>query len=235
VAGLLLVCRFTGANPVVVILSFAAMGQFWLGQIDVIVAAGLALALLAPNPYTRGLGLALALVKPQVSGLAVLMLLNSQPRRELIKMLAAPLLVLTASLAVYGLNWPLNWLQHSLALPAHYWRLAAADVWPYGFVLVFTPLAFKTLRARVETSLMVSALATPFFSVYSYITFLVFRAPWWTLPLSYSWLLLYPWLGQSAMRVAWLLPAALVIYSFFRETAFNGEPLWTMKPSGLKF
>jgi len=218
VAGFIILCRYTGANPAVVILSFAAMGQFWLGQIDIIIAVGLALALLAPSPYARGLGLVLALVKPQISALPVLMLLLGQPRREIVKVLAAPLVVLTVSLAVYGPTWPLAWLSNSLGLPAHYWRLAASDVWPYGLILIVTPFVFRAMRARLESSLMVSALSTPFFSVYSYVTFIVFRAPWWVLPLSYSWLLLYPWLGQPALRAAWIVPAGLFFYQFYKET-----------------
>lgn len=241
VFGFIFLCRYTGANPAVVILSFAALGEFWLGQIDIIIAVGLVLALLAKNPYWRGVGLVLAMVKPQLAGLAVLMLILQQPRHELIKVLAAPLLTLAASFMVYGLAWPLAWLANSLAslpiqgedfiisgvawplawlanflvnLPAQMWQLAG---WAFGLGLILILFILKR-RLTVDAALIIAALATPFFRGYSYIVFLIFRSPWWSLPLSYAWLLLYPLLGAASARAAWLLPAGLLIYLVYKDT-----------------
>jgi hypothetical protein len=208
VIGFIGLSRITKVNPAVVMLSFPAMGQFWLGQIDVIVLSGLVM-LSASNPYLRGAGIVLALVKPQLALLPVAVLLLCQPRREIVRVLSIPIAVMIFSFLVYGLTWPLDWVKNSLTyLPAHVWRLAAQAVWPYGIGLI--PVLFMIKSRRVEAALIVSALATPFFSVYSYLILLAFRSPWWSLPLSYAWLLLYPLYGVSAMRFAWILPVGLL-------------------------
>lgn len=218
-AGILLgLCRLTRVNPALLFLSFPALGQFWLGQIDAIVCLGLVLALLANNPYTRGLGIALALVKPQIAALAVFFLLTREAQKDILKILTIPLAVLTCSLIVFGLAWPLDWLINVLSdLPVHVWRLASRDVWPYGIFLILIPFAFRGRRTRFEAGLLVAAMATPFFGVYSYITFLIFRATWWSLPLSYAWVLAYPMWGKPAMRLAWMLPAALLAHLIYEN------------------
>jgi hypothetical protein len=63
-----------GSRWAVVLLSFPTLGLIWLGQIDGIIAIGLTLAVTSASPYLRGFGLVLALVKPQVAGLAALVL-----------------------------------------------------------------------------------------------------------------------------------------------------------------
>jgi len=218
VVGLIGLCRYTKVNPAVVILSFPALGQFWLGQIDVNIGAGLAMGLLAANPYVRGAGILLALVKPQVAGLAVLVLLIHQPRREIIKVLVVPFVAMLLSLVVYGFAWPIDWVTNSLNnLPVHVWRMASRDIWPYGIVFILTVFAFKPLRPRFEATLIASTLATPFFGVYSYLVFLIFRAPWWSLPLSYIWFVAYPIWGNESMRLAWVLPMGLLGYLFSKK------------------
>jgi hypothetical protein len=218
VAGFIVLCWYTKINPGIVILSFPAMGQFWLGQIDVIVGAGLVIGLLATNPYLRGIGILLALVKPQLAGLVVLILLIQQPRHELIKVLVLPFVAMIVSFLIYGFTWPINWLTNSLDnLPLHVWRLASNDIWPYGMIFVVTLFMLSSRRPRFEATLMISALATPFYGVYSYLIFLIFRAPWWSLPLSYAWVLLYPVWGKASMRFAWILPVGLLGYLLFKE------------------
>ena len=218
VVGLISLCWFTKVNPALVILSFPAFGQFWLGQTDIVIMAGLAIGLLAPNPYLQGIGIVLASAKPQLSGLAVLILLIHLPRQKIIKVLVFPFIAMIASLIVYGFNWPIEWFIHSLnTVPIDYWRLAPNDVWPYGIVGILALFVFRPLRPRFEATLIISALATPFFSVYSYLVFLVFRAPWWSLPLSYTWILMYPVWGRTAMRLAWVLPVGLLGYLFYKE------------------
>ncbi len=210
-AGLfLLLARRSGANPFLLLISFSMLGQVWLGQVDVIICAGLLLLLLSRNPYLRGVGIVLALVKPQLTGLPILTMLLLENRRDLLRVLAAPLLVVAVSLFVYGLAWPLEWLQNAhIALPLHVWRLASASAWKYGLLLLPAPLLFKDRRSRLLASLLVSSVATPFFGVYSYVTFLLFDKTWWAAPLSFAWLLAYPWLQENAMQFAWILPLAL--------------------------
>lgn len=218
VVGFISLCWYTKANPAIVILSFPAMGQFWLGQIDIIIATGLVVGLLATNPFLRGIGILLALVKPQLAGLGVLILLIHQPRWEITKVLIVPFMAMIISFLVYGFTWPIDWLTNSSDnLPVHVWRLASRDIWPYGIVFVLTVFVFSPLRSRFEATLMLSALATPFFGVYSYLIFLIFRAPWWSLPLSYVWLLMYPVYGKASMRFAWILPIGLIGYLLVKE------------------
>jgi hypothetical protein len=73
------------------------------------------------------------------------------------------------------------------------------------------PVLFKDRRERLEVALLISSIATPFYGVYYYPTFLIFRSSWWTLLLSYAWVLLYPWLGLKALKYAWVLPVGILI------------------------
>ncbi len=170
--GFISLCRFTKVNPALILLSFPALGQFWLGQIDIIVAIGLVLGLLSTNPYIRGICLLLALIKPQIAGLPVLILLFNQPRQEIIKVLLLPMVAMFISLVVYGFSWPIDWFMNSWNnLPVHVWRMASIDTWRYGLVFVLFLLMFKSIQSRFFAALAISAIASPFFSVYSYLIF----------------------------------------------------------------
>lgn len=220
--GLLAVCRFTGANPALLLLSFPAIGQIWLGQVDVVLCIGLALMVLAPSPYARGVGVALALTKPQVAGIAIFYLLISEPRQNWLKLLTAPLAAFALSLIVYGPNWPLEWLAFAQReLPVHVWRLAALDMWKFGWPLLIAPFFIRERRTKIEAALLITPLATPFIGVYSYLVFLIFRNRWWALPLSFAWVLAYPLWQDEAMRLAWVLPAALLAELLYAEWRKN--------------
>ena len=210
-AGLLLLCRYTGTNPALLLLSFPIFGQVWLGQIDILVCLGLTLALLGKNPLTRGVGFTLAMIKPQYAAIAVLFLLTRE--RHLIKTLIVPAFVFMLSLVVFGFNWPIEWIRHSVTnLPPHVWRLAAKDIWPVGVLLLWLPFLFKDRRERFEAGTIISVLASPVVGVYSYGIFLLFTLRnWWVVPLSYAWLLAYPFLSESALRFAWILPVVLLL------------------------
>lgn len=207
----LLVCRHTKVNPILVYLSLPFFVQLWLGQIDFIEIGGLALALLSSNPYLRGMGIVLALTKPQVALLGVLYLLTKEGLRDLPKVLAAPIVVLGISMVVYGIDWPLEWLTNAEGkIPSDPYRLAADMIWPLGLALVWLPFLFKQRREGLEAALLVTSIATPFYGVYYYPAFLVFRSTWWTLLLSYAWVLLFPWLGLEALKFAWVLPVGML-------------------------
>jgi len=111
-AGLLILCRCTGINPALYLLSFPIFGQVWLGQIDILVCLGLTLALLGKNPYARGVGIILAMIKPQYAAVAVFFLLTRE--RQLIKTLIVPAFVFMLSLVVFGISWPIGWIRHCL-------------------------------------------------------------------------------------------------------------------------
>jgi len=216
-AGWLILSRYTGANPAWVLLMFPTFGQVWLGQIDILIAAGLAIAFFVDDPYVQGVGIALALIKPQITAIPLLYLLSCE--RDLRKVLAAPLLALVMSVVVFGPGWPLDWLTNATDhVPPHAWRLAAVDIWPWGLPLIAVPLFFPRRRVRFELALLASALATPFMGIYSYMIFPLFiRRAWWIVPLSYIWVLAYPLYGNKAIRVLWVLPLALMAFIVYGE------------------
>ena len=224
-AAWLALCRWTKANPALVLLAFPMVGQLWLGQIDSIICAGLALALFSKNAYARGLGFALALIKPQFTGIVIFFLLTRE--REIIKTLLAPFIMLVASFIVYGIYWPLDWVTNAMnGVPNHVWRMAANDIWPIGLIFVWLPFLFSERRERFETALLISVLATPFVGIYSYPVFLVFTpATWWTVPLSYVQFLGYPIWEEYVMRVAWVLPAALLLQKLYLKYTEHGWKL----------
>jgi hypothetical protein len=195
-------------NGLLVLLTFPAMGQIWLGQVDGILAIGLVLALLGTNPYVRGAGLLLASIKPHVAGAAIIVLLWYE--RERWKTLVIPLTALLISLVVWGFDWPIQWLRAHNEPPLHVWRLAA--LFPYGLLAFFSLFWLEGKHQKVQGALLASSLGMPFYGTYSYTTFLIFLAPWWAVPVSYAWFLAYPWYGNGAMRFAWILPVSLLVY-----------------------
>ncbi len=183
-----------------------------VGQIDVFLCLGGLLAIRAKSPYWRGAGLTLMMVKPQIAILAVIFLLVREERKQLLRVLAVPAAVLAISLAVYGIDWPLRWFENAtINIPDHPWKMASEFFWPWGLVLLPLPFLFKDREEGTLVSYMVSALAFPFFSVYSYIVFLIFESPWWVLPVSYAYKLFQPWLGLEVMKMAWILPLTMLL------------------------
>jgi hypothetical protein len=212
------VCRAVKVNPVLVFLSFPFFVQLWLGQVDFIEMGGLALALLSSNPYLRGVGIILALTKPQVTILAVLFLLIKEDIKDLPKLLAVPVAVFGISMLVYGGTWPLEWLSNAgEKIPLHRYRLASNMIWPLGLALIWVPILFKDRRERFEAALLVTSIATPFYGVYAYPVFLVFRSSWWTLLLSYAWVVFFPWFGAEALKFAWVLPVGMLGHLVYKE------------------
>jgi hypothetical protein len=210
VAGFLAICWRTKANLAVLMLSFPMLGQVWLGQIDVVIAAGLALMMFAPSPWLVGLGLVLAAIKPQVAGVGIVVLFLLKPGRDWLKIAAIPVAVFCLSLVVYGLDWPSRWLHQAGNLPGHVWRMAAGDIWPVGLTLgAGAIIALRPIARRAEIGLLFTTIAAPWAGVYSWVVWLAFVAPWWALPLSYGWGVAIPLLGNEALRLAWVLPAAV--------------------------
>ncbi len=214
----MLLAYFTGINPFLFLISFPFLGQVWLGQIDVLIGIGIVLFLFAKNPYWRGVGIILALTKPQLTALPLFMAIMLESPKISWKLFVVPLVVFLASLAVYGVTWPGAWISNSLkGLPIHVWRLAGMDTWKFGIFLLPVPFLIKDQRKRFEAGLLVSALATPFFGVYSYITFLLIDIRGWFVALSYVWLLAFFWLQESAMRFAWILPLTMLACLVYDE------------------
>ncbi len=213
VTGILALAYILKANPLLLLISFPMLGQVWLGQVDVIVMLGLTIFLLGKPPLLRGVGVILALTKPQLTALPLLFCLFLESPRVLPALLAVPIFALAASLGVYGFNWIPRWLENSTAgLPVHVWRLASLDIWRAGIFLTPLPFLFRGTRQRLTVGLLVSALATPFYGVYSYLVFLLFENKWQYVLLSYAWLAWFFLLRENALRMAWLLPLGMLIF-----------------------
>jgi hypothetical protein len=135
-----------------------------------------------------------------------------EDRKQLLKVLAVPVGVLAVSLVVYGVDWPIQWFVNARSnIPDHPWKMASEFFWPWGLVLLPLPFLFKDREEGTIVSFIVSSLAMPFFSVYSYIVFLIFESPWWVLPVSYAYKLFQPWLGLKTMKMAWILPLTMLL------------------------
>lgn len=211
---LLLTCRLIGVNPLWLLLSFPTLSMIWLGQIDALIVAGLVLALLVPSAWLRGVGLVLATIKPQIAGLATVVLLLHEKRNDIPKLLAAPMLVAMGSLWAFGPDWPWRWLANAAKVPAHAFEIGVVDPLPY--LLTALLWVFRGRLSRLQAALFVATMASPYFGLYSYTVPLSFGIPWWGALLSYIWLLAYP-LGNNALRLAWALPIALLVYQFIEE------------------
>jgi len=216
--GFLILTLFTGVNPLLFLISFPMLGQIWLGQVDVLICAGVVIYLFGRNPFLRGIGIALAMMKPQLTGIMLVACLLLESRTDLWKLLIIPLLIFIMSLFAYGYEWPLAWISNALTgLPGHVWRLASMDIWKFGLVLLPVPLVFADRHERAQAGLLVSALSTPFFGVYSYIIFLLLDARPLYVVVSYVWMLAIPWLGKDSMRLAWILPFSVLVDMVYRQ------------------
>lgn len=218
VTGFLLLAYITRINPLYFFISFPMLGQIWLGQIDLLVAIGLVIFLFSKNDYPRGFGLILALTKPQLTFLPLILSLILESPRVLPKLLLVPALPIFFSLVVFGFEWPILWIQNaSTNLPIHVWRLASLDIWKFGIFITPLPLLFKEKRERLTAGLLVSAIATPFYGVYSYVLFLLFDIKWWSVLVSYVWMFGFIFWQESAMRLAWILPLGMLIFMMYSK------------------
>lgn len=213
VIGFLMLAYITRINPLYFFISFPMFGQIWLGQIDVIIAIGLVVFLFSKNDYMRSVGLILALTKPQLTVLPIALSLLLESPRLLPKLLLAPVVTIFLSLIIFGSTWFIDWIENASAnLPVHVWRLASLDIWKIGILLIPLPLLFKEKRERITVGLLVSALATPFYGVYSYVLFLLLDIKWWSVLLSYIWILGFVFWQETAMRLAWVLPFGTLVF-----------------------
>lgn len=219
VIGFLSLAYITHINPLYFFISFPMLGQIWLGQIDLLIATGLVIFLFSKNDILRGFGLILALTKPQLTFLPLLLSLLLESPRLFLKLLLVPALIIFFSLIVFGFDWFMLWIENASAnLPVHVWRLASLDVWKFGIFLMPLPFLFKEKRERLTAGLLVSALATPFYGVYSYVLFLLFDIKWWSVLLSYVWMFSFIFWRESAMRLAWVLPLGMLAFMIYTKS-----------------
>ncbi len=194
------------------------LGQIWLGQIDVLIAIGLVVFLFSKNDYVRGAGLILALTKPQLTFLPIAFVLLLEPPRLLPKLALVPAATMFLSLFIFGSTWFVDWVKNaSTNLPIHVWRLASLDIWKFGIFLTPLPLLFKEKKERLTAGLLVSAIATPFYGVYSYVLFLLFDVKWQFVLLSYAWIVGFIFWQENAMRLAWVLPLGMLVFMIYKK------------------
>ncbi len=67
-------------------------------------------------------------------------------------------------------------------------------------------------------SILMMALASPAFDTYTYIVFILFYPKWWTIVLSYVWVLFTPFEPDFAIRFAWILPLVMIIHTNWHES-----------------
>ena len=212
---LLLVSRyFTGTNPLWLLLAFSTLSVLWLGQIDALIIVGLTLMVFGPNAWLRGAGLSLAIIKPQIAGLGVIVLLLHEKPCDLMKIAAAPVVVLLLSLWSFGLDWPLRWLGNAAQVPAHAHNLDVVDPLPYLLIPVLW--FYRGRENKFKAALWISTMASPYFGLYSYVVPLTFGLQWWAVLLSYIWLLAYS-LGNSFLRLAWVFPLTMLLYQYLKQ------------------
>jgi hypothetical protein len=211
-------CWRLDTNPVPVLLSFAMLSQIGLGQVDAIILGGLVLAFTAKNAYLRGLGLLLTSVKPQLSLVAILVLLWHDEER--LKVLTIPMLAGVISLVIWGIDWPVRWLTTQTNTPPHPWR---AYLFPWGLPALLIIPFIRGRYWQLVASLWASALAIPSFASYSYIVPLTFLAPWWTIPAGFAWAIGIPFIVQP-IRLSWLLAVVMLIYLVKNRNVFSHLP-----------
>ncbi|MEW5956860.1 MAG: glycosyltransferase family 87 protein, partial [Chloroflexota bacterium] len=211
---LLLTCRYIGHNPLWLLLSFPTLSMIWLGQIDALIIAGLAIALLASSPWLRGVGLSLAAIKPQIAGLAIIVLLAHERGSNLLKILVAPIVVGVVSLLIFGLDWPFLWLANASQVPLHAYQLDVVDPLPY----LLAPLIFlfQGRQGKLRAALLITTMASPYFGLYSYTVPLSFGIPGWGVLLSFIWPLAYI-SGTHLLRLVWIFPIALLVHQYIQE------------------
>jgi hypothetical protein len=217
---LILAVLWARDNRPVIIFAFPVISAFWYGQLDAIVLIGLAL-LLEPSlsPHIRGFGLLMSLIKPHVSLFIIAHALISD--KQPMKLLIVPIIGLSFSLAQYGLNWPLIWLNDALkGSPMDSFRLASAT---YPLALVLLPLIGLS-QDKTRAVLIFSPLALPNVSFYDYmvsLSLLKLANPWAIIGLSWGWLLAMPFMWHDTMRVAPLLPILLLYGQLYQENSVS--------------
>ncbi|WP_338066641.1 glycosyltransferase 87 family protein [Herpetosiphon llansteffanensis] len=208
-----------------VIMSFSMIAQYSLGQVDIFLCIGLYLMLKSKNPWVQGLGICFLAIKPQVTALVIVGFLIGQKWSQLWKIVIPPAMMLLLSFLVFGIDWPVRWLTNAQTLPLHVWRLASSDTWPFALPFIWIPFLFEDRERRVLLSILMMALVSPAFGTYTYIVFILFYPKWWTIVLSYAWLVFLPFDTLYTLRWAWILPLVMIIHICYT----NWDESWWMR------
>ncbi|GEM_PF-5073122 len=166
--------------------------DLWQGQVDAIVALGMWLALSGKNDRLKSVGLLLAMMKPQLSGYIIALVLLENRSKWYI-MLAVPFIVIGISFIEFG-NWIPAWVAKTSSMPLHVFNYAPRLLWPYSLFLLPVPFIVwkqqgELNKTTIKTALAISALM-PNFSTYSYVILYLFEPrlallSWLVIPASF--------------------------------------------------
>jgi hypothetical protein len=193
-------CRLWGTRVLLLVSVPSLFFVFSKGQIEGIIALGVALAVCHPSPYLRGVGVMLALLKPH---LTILPLVSATIRRWDWRVLIAPVVILIASFCIYGL-WPIKWLQ---SLPVSHAVISdtTRNIAPFGWwSLLFTPVALWLFWKNERQLLAITPFTVPYYAFYS--LSVPFTAKYSLVSVMSMWLLLLLF-GEEAHK--WLIIALL--------------------------
>ncbi len=163
------------------------------GQVDAWPTLGLALSLL-PGLWAQSAGILLLLLKPQVFGLAVIVIWLKSPFKRQILLICAGAGLL--SLLAYG--W---WPGAVAAMIPQLYRAADVSLWPYGLPVGVILFAIALRRQNVLLAALSTYFWAPYFGWYSLTGYLVVALARLPRPVS----VLIVLLGWWAVRI-WALP-----------------------------
>lgn len=175
--------RRMGGRPFAMLLAPTTLWIFWLGQIDTVAVVGLTLAwwsLRRGPPWVVGIGLLMMATKPQLMGAAILLFVLWAGWRALLIPAGGALL----SFALYGLDWPLRWMEYTPQ------TMFDGDAWFYISTLWLLPglaglLLVRGRLERLQYALAATMIGVPYIGVYSFFALMVFPLRWWEIALAY--------------------------------------------------
>lgn len=177
IAALYPAAKALGGSPLTALVSAPFLWILWLGQMDIIPAAGLALAWWGVQPggstarrVLAGLGLLMMATKPQMMGFAIILLVLWGGWRTLIIPAAGAAL----SFALYGGDWVARWLAYTpqTVFGGDAWFYISAPVLLVGLAgaLVIAPRL-----PRLHYIIAGTLIGAPFLGAYSFFVLALFR------------------------------------------------------------
>lgn len=210
-AGLGWLCRRWGVNPLVMALVFPTMYMFGNGQMEGIIAGGIALGLSA-NPIVAGLGLVLISLKPQLTVFIGAYILLT---RWHWKLLIVPAVVLAASTAYWGI-WIPEWLaSFQGAGPAVRFQAWNVSFFPYSLILLPAVWLF---RHSPRLLLVITPIIVPYYAIYSLALAFTVGNTWWLFLLTWIISAIYIIGGYTPL---WALVIAGLIWVAYQQSSID--------------
>ncbi|RME58104.1 DUF2029 domain-containing protein [Candidatus Parcubacteria bacterium] len=211
-----MIAYFSGINKWLIFPSFPALWMLVYGQIDGLVALGVALgawALREKKPYIQGIAILLLMLKPHVGGvLALVFFVWQKDWRALV----ISGMVIGLSLWVGGPNWPIAWVRRLLAEAAQASRhegFAGVEnsfnnigLFPYGLLFWIFVLWRYPYEEKIAPIVASSILSMPYAGNYSLLSVMAGALPGWVYPLFSM-----PFLGWIGYKLVVLAPIIVVL------------------------